>query len=107
MLSYPLGDAVKQLADGKLKHRLIQDLRMNGVNLCASLPERQVLPRFVDHAADLSIATADGSTCSALVLDFRHAFMTILASPLEARFNCCLLEEPLRANSLQARPRRT
>ena len=50
----PLGDIVKLGPDGAAKHRLIQDLRRNGVNACAGIPERQVLPRFDDHAADLA-----------------------------------------------------
>ena len=54
----PLGDVVKSNPDGTQKHRLIQDLRRNGVNACVHIPERQVLPRFVDHALDLARASS-------------------------------------------------
>ena len=47
----PLGTISKMREDGSSKHRLIQDLRANDVNRAVALPERQVLPRPVDHAA--------------------------------------------------------
>ena len=96
----PLGDVVKLGPNGVAKHRLIQDLRRNGVNACAEIPERQVLPRFVDHAVDLAVASAEAarsgnSAFETLVLDYENAFMSVAVAPAEARFNCCLLEEPL------------
>ena len=91
----PLGDVVKALADGGEKHRLIQDLRRNLVNLCVVLAERQVLPRFSDHASDLAHASALAEV-ETLILDFRNAFMSVPASPREARYNCCLVEAPVR-----------
>ena len=88
------------------------------MNVCTGIPERQVLPRFVDHARDLAIAsvpstsgTADGAPrrvrhpvaggrvgISILVLDFKHAFMTVPANPGEQRYNCCMVEQPLQRN---------
>ena len=85
---------MKQGPYGTDKHRLIQDLRRNGLNACVSLPERQVLPRFADHAADVARASAAGSF-EVLILDFAHAFMTVPSNEGEARYNCCLVEEPL------------
>ena len=90
----PLGDIVKALPDGAEKHRLIQDLRRNLVNQCVALGERQVLPRFSDHAADLAYASARGEAAT-LILDYKHAFMTIPASAAEAQYNCCLVEVPI------------
>ena len=56
----PLGNITKEGPDGVAKHRLIQDLRRNLVNDCAAVPERQVLPRLIDHARDLAEASATG-----------------------------------------------
>ena len=86
-----LGDIVKALPGGGEKHRLVQDLRRNLVNLCVALAERQVLPRFADHASDLAHASALGEL-ETLILDFKNAFMSVPVSPHEARFNCCLVE---------------
>ena len=91
----PLGDVVKRGPDGTDKHRLIQDLRRNGLSACVSLPERQVLPRFVDHAVDVAVASAAGDV-EVLILDFSNAFMSIPANAGEARFNCCLVESAIR-----------
>ena len=90
----PLGDVVKALPGGGSKHRLIQDLRRNLVNLCVALSERQVLPRFSDHASDLALASALGEI-ETLILDFQNAFMSVPASSDEARYNCCLVEAPI------------
>ena len=85
------------------KHRLIQDMRHNFVNDCAAVPERQVLPRFLDHARDLAEASAmAGETGSweqwveTLILDFRRAFMSVPVAADERRYNCCLVESPVR-----------
>ena len=82
----PLGNVSKAKPSGELKHRLVQDLRINRVNELARLQERQVLPRGQDHAADICFAAdwcptgSDG--VSVLILDFTDAFMSI---PLVAR----------------------
>ena len=65
------------------------------MNLCVALSERQVLPRFSDHASDLAHASALGEI-ETLILDFQNAFMSVPASAHEARYNCCLVEAPLR-----------
>ena len=90
----PLGDVVKHGPDGAVKHRLIQDLRRNGLNAVAGIPERQVLPRFVDHAVDLAKASRSGEW-EAFVVDFENAYMSVAASRAEARFNCCISETPI------------
>ena len=90
----PLGDVVKAVPGGPDKHRLIQDLRSNGVNDVVSIAERQVLPRFLDHAQSLAEFSQRGPT-SVLILDFSNAFMTIPASSGELAFNCCEVEEPM------------
>ena len=64
------------------------------MNACVHIPERQVLPRFVDHALDLARASSSEGS-STLILDFKHAFMTVPAAAGEQQFNCCLLETPI------------
>ena len=91
----PLGDVVKDGPGGKRKHRLIQDLKRNHVNECVGLPERQVLPRAIDHAADVAAASAQGAV-ETFTCDFLHAFMSVAASPAEGRYNCCHTDEPMR-----------
>ena len=54
----PLGDVVRIKPDGQIKHRLIQDLKASLVNAASQVPERQVLPRFTDHARDLALASS-------------------------------------------------
>ena len=85
----PLGNVSKVKDNGELKHRLIQDLRANGVNETISLPERQVLPRGLDHGIDLAVLgenRSEGVEVHTLVLDFKNAFMTIPLHPDERRF---------------------
>ena len=87
----PLGNVVKVKDDGSLKHRLIQDLRANGVNDAVRLTERQVLPRGLDHGADLArlgAAALEGESVFTLVLDFKDAFMSVPLHRGEQRFNC-------------------
>ena len=50
----PLGNVAKTREDGSMKHRVIQDLTMANVNRAAVIPERQVLPRCLDHAQDVA-----------------------------------------------------
>ena len=91
----PLGDVVRPVPGAPAKHRLIQDLRRNRVNACAAVPERQVLPRFEDHARDVAVASEGWSGTSILILDYKNAFMTVPASGAEQQYNCCVLEEPV------------
>ena len=87
----PLGNVVKAKPDGTLKHRLIQDLRANLVNAAVRLPERQVLPRGLDHGRDLAVlkeGLAGGEVLLTLVLDFQDAFMSVPLHPSERRFVC-------------------
>ena len=58
------------------------------------IPERQVLPRWVDHASDLAAATAAGEA-DTFTCDYLHAFMAAPSSPTEGRFNCCLTDDPM------------
>ena len=55
----PLGDVIRIKPDGQIKHRLIQDLKASSVNAASQVPERQVLPRFTDHARDLALASVN------------------------------------------------
>ena len=87
----PLGNVAKMKEDGTFKHRLIQDLRANGVNGAVRLPERQVLPRGIDHGVDLAQLGAhvgEEEDVFTVVLDFKDAFMSIPIRPEEQRFNC-------------------
>ena len=87
----PLGCVSKETAPGVWKHRLIQDQTANSVNRAVLLPERQVLPRGVDHARDLAVLAAQclpGEDVECMVLDFKDAFMSIPLDANERRFNC-------------------
>ena len=103
MFPAPLGNITKPGPDGVAKHRLIQDLRRILVNDCAAVPERQVLPRFVDHAYDLAEASAalgerrglTGAEVETLILDFKRAFMSVPVAAAERRYSCCLTEVPI------------
>ena len=92
----PLGNVTKARPDGTLKHRLIQDFRASSVNCASTVSERQVLPRFADHAFDLATLSAFGSSVGVFVLDFKHAFMTIPS----VRRRCHLMRQWYLAGSL-------
>ena len=88
----PLANVAKEKPDGSWNHRLIQDLKRNGVNRSVRLPERQALPRPVDHAvgmARLGAQMADdfsgGAALMVGIVDFADAFMPI---PLDTRESC-------------------
>ena len=90
----PMGNITKELADGSLKHRPIQDLRRNGVNDAVKVPERQVLPRPIDHArdvAELSASCGAEDIVATLILDFKDAFMSIPLHEDEQPYNCTVL----------------
>ena len=94
----PMGNITKVTADGALKHRPIQDLRRNGVNDAVLVPERQVLPRPVDHARDLADVASTrkpGDVVATLVLDFKDAFMSVPLHVGEQPFNCTVLPQGL------------
>ena len=95
----PLGDVTKPLADGTTKHRLIMDLRASQVNASSAVSERQVLPRFSDHALDLAVAThAHPGDVSVMVLDFKNAFMTIPLAAAEQPFAVSVVPQGLARN---------
>ena len=83
----PLGDVVKLKPDGSVKHRLIQDLRASAVNSASVVSERQVLPRFIDHARDVALASRGGDQVGVFVIDFQNAFMTPPLAKAEQPFN--------------------
>ena len=83
----PLGDVVKLKPDGSVKHRLIQDLRASAVNSASVVSERQVLPRFIDHARDVALASRGGDQVGVFVIDFQNAFMTLPLAKAEQPFN--------------------
>ena len=83
----PLGNVAKPKADGTTKNRLIQDFRASAVNSASSVSERQVLLRFTDHARDLAMLSAPGSSVGVFILDFKHAFMTVPLAREEMPYN--------------------
>ena len=98
----PLGCVSKLKPDGTWKHRVIQDLKANQVNLASSTPERQVLPTVFQHARDVALlgllaeAGGDADDIETLVLDVKDAFMGVPLHPEEWPFNACGLDQPLR-----------
>ena len=101
----PMGNITK-MAHGALKHRVIQDLRRNRVNDAVRLPERQVLPRGVDHAVDMAKLTEKSkpSSLSVLVLDFKDAFMSIPLAEAERPYNCSVIPEGVRRQRAALHP---
>ena len=73
---------------GKRKHRIIQDLKWDGVDDVASTEERAVLPRGIDHAADLAILAETHTRVETTILDFVDAFVAVPLDPTEQPFNC-------------------
>ena len=108
VLPAPLGTVTKARQDGTLKHRLIQDLRANTVNSAVTLPERLVLPRPVDLAADLAELHAGRSMGDHLavgIVDFEDAFMSVPLCSSERRFNCAEVPQGLRRSRPPLHPR--
>jgi len=93
----PLGTISKQKDSGDWKHRVIMDLKANGVNLASGTPERQVLPTVFHHGLDMAVlgdafgaGGADSDdTFSTMVLDLKDAFMGVPLARCEWGFNCC------------------
>ena len=94
----PLGNVSKPREDGTVKHRVIQDLRANSVNSTAQIPERQVLPRGLDHAVDMAELAHEAAAedIEVLVLDFANAFMTVPLAGNERPVNCSVLPQGAR-----------
>ena len=93
----PMGNVTKVKGD-KVKHRLIQDLRRNHVNRAVALPERQVLPRPIDHAVDVAILSHNKKAddeLACMVLDFANAFMQIPLAQEEMKYNCASVPQGL------------
>ena len=70
----PLGNIAKQKPNGEWKFRLVQYLRINGVNDACIVGERQVLPRGIDHGIDMAVLSAARQAdedVHTLVLDFK------------------------------------
>ena len=94
----PLGNVVKLKPDLTRKNRLIQDFRASAVNSASVVHERQVLPRFCDHAHDIAALSALGSSVGVFVLDFKHAFMTVPLAKEEMAFNASVIPAGIRRN---------
>jgi len=101
LLYAPLGTLTK-LKAGKLKHRILQDLRRGKQNLLAELFERIVLPRPTDHAWDLYdlwVTLARGllpedSWIWHVVVDYKDAFMSTGTRADEQRFTAARVNDP-------------
>ena len=77
--------------DGILKHRLILDCRVSGVNERATRNERIVLPRIWDAVRDgleLMLYGEAGHTLEFMVLDFKDAFYMLPLAHAEQRYFC-------------------
>ena len=90
-----LGNIAKERPEGGFKHRLIMDLKRNHVNRAVRLSERQVLPRFTDHASDIACLSELGEI-SVMIIDFKHAFMTLPLAEAEQRYHCSFIPEGVR-----------
>ena len=96
ILPSPLGDVVKACSEGGLKHRIIQDLKISGVNSLVTLPERQVLPRAADHAraaAELLSLQRPGESLETAILNFADAYMSVPLHRAELPFNAAVIAD--------------
>jgi len=105
----PMGTVSKARDDGSMKHRVILDLRANGVNLASSTPERQVLPSVHDHAKDLAVLgqhllDQSGLELWTLILDVQDAFMGIPLAAPEQPYNGCATDLPIARTRDEAYP---
>eukprot|EP00971_Amphidinium_carterae_P349156 6490871-Amphidinium_carterae.1 len=81
--------AVVKRKSGRVKTRLVHDLRRSGVNATLKVPERVVLPRLGDvleATLDLQGRAAPSEEILALALDFRDAFKQLHVSRDEQRW---------------------
>ena len=92
-IASPLGNVTQVKPDGRIKHRLITDQKASRVNNLSCCAERQVLPRFGDHALDIALAGRVSETAKVMVLDFAHAFMTIPLHDDEMAVSCTNVPE--------------
>ena len=88
-VSSPISVLVKT-KNGKVKVRLVHDLRKSGVNARIAFTERVVLPLLQDAIASiLNLMEARPSECISLVtLDFADAFKHLHVRDSEKRFLC-------------------
>ena len=108
VVSAPLGTISKIKDGGAMKHRVIMDLKANGVNDASETPERQVLPTLFQHALDVAalgtLADVTGNLdagLSFMILDLKDAFMSIGLDPPERVFNTCCVDRDI----VRRRPR--
>ena len=77
---------IKVKKEGSVKARLVIDLRRSGVNHCAVVRERVVLPRLKEALGDavhLLHHAGPGHEVEAMVADFKDAFHTLPVHPSE------------------------
>ena len=82
---------IEKERDGKIKTRLIVDVRRSGVNGCMSLFERICLPRVSDVAAatrELLNEMHPEESLEFMVVDFTNAFYTLRVDPRERKWLC-------------------
>ena len=71
------------------------DLRASSVNEASVVSERQVLPRFGDHAHDVAVASEMASDMGVFILDFKNAFMSLPLARSEMGYNASVIPEGL------------
>ena len=97
--------------DGGIRPIAVGEILRRLTSKCAA---RCVADKAADILAHLQLGVGVRNGCEALVhalravlderdaetyimqVDFKNAFMSVPASPREARFNCCLVESPVR-----------
>ena len=82
---------IEKEKDGKIKTRLIVDMRRSGVNGCMKLFERVCLPRVSDVACSARELLKDmhsDETLEFMVIDFSDAFYTLHLKPEERKWVC-------------------